>query len=153
MKVPPGNWFAPPGSNPSSGESNEAAEASDGKGRFRRLSERAGRNNSERRAGPETENAGADPPELWGRPTTMKEDERKNFIGPAGVFGDGMQAKGIRRNTGNPGGDRNKDQPATRERQAGPSGVTERSVVPVRSGNADGGKGPQLKGNATSDTG
>ena len=33
------------------------------------------------------------------------------------------------------------------ERQAGPSGVTERSEVPVRSGNADGGKGPQLRGN------
>ena len=71
----------------------------------------------------------------------MKEDERKNFIGPAGVFGDGMQAKGIRRNTGNPGGDRNKDQPATRERQAGPCGVAERSVVPMKLGNSGGGKG------------
>lgn len=77
----------------------------------------------------------------------MEEDERKSFIGPAGVFGDGMQAKGIRRNTGNPSGDRKKDQPATRERQAGPFGVTERLVVPVRLGNANGGKGPQLKGN------
>ena len=83
----------------------------------------------------------------------MEEHERESSIGPAGVFGDGMQAKGIRRNTGNPGGDCKRDQRAARERQAGPSGVTERSVVPVRSGNADGGKGPQLKGNATSDTG
>src|SRR5688572_21775880 len=93
---------------------------------FRRLCERAGRNESERRAGPETENAGADPPELWGRPTTMEEDERKNFIGPAGVFGDGMQAKGIRRNTGNPSDDGSRHQLATRERQAGSFGVAER---------------------------
>jgi len=40
-----------------------------------------------------------------------------------------------------------KDQLATRERQVGPFRVTERLVVPVKSGNADGGKGPQLKGN------
>jgi hypothetical protein len=80
----------------------------------------------------------------------MEENERTSSIGPAGVFGDGMQAKGIRRNTGSPGGDRKKDQPAARERQAGPFGVTERLVVPVRSGNADGGKGPQLKANARS---
>ena len=32
-KVPPGNWFAPPGSNRSSSGGNEAAEASDVKGR------------------------------------------------------------------------------------------------------------------------
>ena len=77
----------------------------------------------------------------------MDDPERKSSIGPAGVFGDGMQAQGIRRNTGNPGGDCKRDQLATRERQAGPCGVTERSVVPARSGNAEGGKGPQVKGN------
>ena len=38
------------------------------------------------------------------------------------------------------------DQPATRERQAGPYGVAERLVVPLKPGNAGGGKGPQLKG-------
>jgi len=68
-------------------------------------------------------------------------------------IGDGMQAKGIRRNTGNPIGDCNESQPAARERQAGPYGVAERPVLPVRSGNSDGGKGPQLKGNARSDKG
>ena len=35
-------------------------------------------------------------------------------------IGDGMQAKGTRRNTGSPSGDRGLDQLATRERQAGP---------------------------------
>ena len=47
-KVPPGNWFAPPGSNRSSSGGNEAAEASGVEGRFRRLGKYAGRNESER---------------------------------------------------------------------------------------------------------
>jgi hypothetical protein len=64
-----------------------------------------------------------------------------------------MYAKGIRRNTGSPCGDCNADQLAARERQAGPYGVAERPVVPARSGNSDGGKGPQLTGNAKSDKG
>jgi hypothetical protein len=67
--------------------------------------------------------------------------------------GDGMYAEETRGNTGSPNGDRGRDQLATRERQAGPSGVTERSVVPERSGNSGGGKGPQLKTNARSDKG
>ena len=45
----------------------------------------------------------------------------------------------------------NKDQLAARERQAGPCGVAERPAVPVKPGNAGRAKGPQLKGNATSD--
>src|SRR5437868_14559799 len=56
-----------------------------------------------------------------------------------------MQAKGTGCNTGSPSGDRGKDQLATRERQAGPCGVAERPVVPMKPGNAGGGKGPQLK--------
>ena len=42
------------------------------------------------------------------------------------------------------------DQPATRESQAGPYGVTERPVVLLKPSNAGGGKGPQLKENARS---
>ena len=34
VQVPPGNWFAPPGSNRSSGGGNEAVEAFDVKGRY-----------------------------------------------------------------------------------------------------------------------
>ena len=41
-------------------------------------------------------------------------------------------------------------QPDAREGQAGPSGVTERSVVPLMPGNAGGGKGPQFKVNVRS---
>ena len=40
------------------------------------------------------------------------------------------------------------DQLATRESQAGPFGVAERFVVPMKPGNGGGGKGPQLEVNA-----
>jgi len=45
------------------------------------------------------------------------------------------------------------DQLATRERQAGPYGVTEGLVVPTKPGNSGEGKEPQLKGNARSNKG
>ena len=67
--------------------------------------------------------------------------------------GDGKHAKLTSSNTGSPSGDRRCDQPATRERQAGPYGVTERSVLLMKLGNSSGGKGPQLKTNARSDEG
>src|SRR5260370_42383880 len=41
------------------------------------------------------------------------------------------------------------DQPEAREGQAGRLGMTERPVVPLKPGNAGGGKGPQFKTNAT----
>src|SRR6202162_5336664 len=45
------------------------------------------------------------------------------------------------------------DQPDAREGQAGRGGVAERLVVPLKPGNAGGGKGPQFKTNATSSEG
>ncbi len=42
------------------------------------------------------------------------------------------------------------DQPDAREGQTGRNGVTERLVVPLKSGNADGGKGPQFETSVTS---
>jgi len=56
--------------------------------------------------------------------------------------GDGKHAKLTSSNTGSPSGDRSLDQLATRESQAGPYGVTERLVLPVKPGNSGGGKGP-----------
>ena len=75
-EIPPGNWFAPPGSNRGSSGGDEAAEASGVEGRFRRLGEFAGRNERERCAGLEKVNAGADPPQLRGKRKSMGEDER-----------------------------------------------------------------------------
>ena len=45
------------------------------------------------------------------------------------------------------------DQPDAREGQAGRAGVAERLVVPLKPGNAGGGKGPQFKTDATSGEG
>jgi hypothetical protein len=64
-----------------------------------------------------------------------------------------MQAKGIRRNTGSPSGDRGVDQLAARERKAGLTGMAERLVVPKKPGNSGGGKGLQLKADARSNDG
>jgi len=80
-------------------------------------------------------------------------DERTVPTGPAGVLATACRQKGTRRNTGSPSGDRSRDQPATRKSQAGPSGVAERPAVLKKPGNAGGGKGPQLKGDAGSDKG
>src|SRR3989449_7692589 len=49
---------------------------------------------------------------------------------------------------GKPQGEVRDDQPDAREGQAGRSGVAERFVVPLKPGNAGGGKGPQFKTNA-----
>jgi hypothetical protein len=62
--------------------------------------------------------------------------------------GDGMVAEGFCSNTGSPAWwGAGEPQPATRERQAGPCWVAERLVVPVKPGNAGGGKEPWFKGN------
>ena len=82
----------------------------------------------------------------------MENDERTSFIGP-----DGVMAMACRQRR--PDATReapaviamNKDQLATRERQAGPCGVAERSAVLAKPGNAGGGKGPQLKTDARND--
>ena len=50
-------------------------------------------------------------------------------------IGDGMQAQGTRRNTGNPSGDNaERGQLTARESQVGPSGVAERLVLPMKPG-------------------
>ena len=84
----------------------------------------------------------------------MEMDERTSSIGPAGVMA--MACKQRR-----PDATRetpaviviNKDQLATRERQAGPCGAAERFVVPTKPGNSGGGKGPQFKTDERSDEG
>ncbi len=61
-KSRPATLVAPAGSNRSGGGGNETAGAFDGKSRLRRFREQAGRNASDRCAGPERLNVGADPP-------------------------------------------------------------------------------------------
>ena len=83
----------------------------------------------------------------------MESYERTSFHQTCRGIGDGMQAKGTRRNTGSPSGDRNMDPLATRERKAGLTGMAERLEVPTNPGNSGGGKEPQLKAEARSDDG
>ena len=77
--------------------------------------------------------------------------ERTRFHQSCRGIGDGMQAKGTIRNTGSPSGDGSSNQLAARERKAGPTGMAERLVVPLKPGNSGGGKGLQLKADARSD--
>src|SRR6266496_744082 len=56
--------------------------------------------------------------------------------------------QGKRTKHGKPQGVVSDDQPEAREGQAGRPGVAERFVVPLKPGNAGGGKGPQFKTNA-----
>jgi len=93
VKVPPGNWFAPPGSNQSSSGSNEAVGAFGVEGRVGDLASVC-RNVSERCAGPETGDAEADPPRIEGRPKTMEEYERKSSVGSAGVLATACRQRG-----------------------------------------------------------
>src|SRR5471032_2061029 len=61
--------------------------------------------------------------------------------------------QGKRTQHGRPQGVVRDDQPDAREGQAGRRGDAERFVVPLKPGNAGGGKGPQFKTNATSGEG
>ena len=85
-----------------------------------------------------------------GRPLTMEKHERIRFIGPAGVMATACKHRSP---------DATREAPAViavrinrqlREGQVGPSGVTERLVIPTKPGNSGGGKEPQLKTNAGS---
>jgi hypothetical protein len=83
----------------------------------------------------------------------MEIDERISSIEPAGVMAMACTHRRPDATREAPAVIAVMDQLATRERQAGPCGVTERSVVPRKPGNADGGKGPQLKTDAGSNEG
>ena len=92
-------------------------------------------------------------PEFGGRPKRMESYERINSIRPAGVLAMACRQRG-------PCATR--EVPAViavwinwqlaRDR-AGPTGMAERLVVPMKPGNSGGGKEPQLKGNARSNKG
>src|SRR5512135_3941802 len=67
----PATQVAPAGSNRSGGGGNETAEAFDVKGRYGDSASRQAVTCSERRAGLERRNVGADPPRKRGRPPSL----------------------------------------------------------------------------------
>ena len=136
---------APAGSNRSGGGGNETAEAFDGKDRIGDSASTQAVTCSERRAGLETGNVGADLAKGWGRPPSQLTGERLlPGCGPTGVMATACVHREIGCNTGNPSGGPT-DQLDAREGQAGPCGVADRSVVPTKPGNAGGGKGPDFR--------
>src|SRR5271166_3107288 len=83
-----------------------------------------------------------------GRLTRFGRVERSSTSGRcAGVLATAC-TQGKRTQHGKPQGVVSDDQPDAREGQAGRPGVAERFVVPLKPGNAGGGKGPQFKTDA-----
>ena len=124
-----------------------------------RSGDQAGRNASERRAGLETINVGADPALTRGRPLSLASRETGGIGRPMSDptqrshrgNDDGMPGAGDRKQHGKPQVVRARDpQLDAREGQAGLPGESERSIVPSKPGNAGGGKGPQFKVNGRS---
>ena len=76
---------------------------SDEMGRARRLSDHAGRNANERRAGLETSNAEADPPVTRGRPASVGKRATRAPAGSAGVMAAARMEEGDG-NMGSPDG-------------------------------------------------
>src|ERR1700693_1331407 len=74
-------------------------------------------------------------------------------LGPAGGVATACRHRGPDATREAPAGDRGGNHLEARESQAGPCGVAERSVVPTKPSNSGGGKGPQLKTDATSNKG
>ena len=96
---------------------------------------------SKRRAGLETRDAEADLPAKQGRLPSVGKRVTRAPTGSAGVLAAARMEGGNGRNTGSPVWWRGTRQPTAREGQVG-GRVAERPTVPVKSGNADRGKGP-----------
>src|SRR5439155_13185039 len=119
----------------------------------RRQRECAGRNASERRASLQKDDAQADPTTLSGKADTAGGNEQSNTPSRCAAVVATACTQGKRTQHGKPQGVVSDDQPDAREGQAGRPGVAERFVVPLKPGNAGGGKGPQFKTNAISGEG
>jgi len=114
---------------------------------------------SECRAGLESRDVGADPPVYRGRPTSAVTRETGGIGRPKSDQchrrshrgnGNGMSTQGKRLQHEKPQSVEARDlQPDAREGQAGPTGVADRLVVPLKPGNSGRGKEPEFK---TSDT-
>src|SRR5262249_5149453 len=102
------------------------------KGSRWRPREQAGRNVSERRIGPETLNAGADPADIWGRLVSSMSGEQPDPIdGPAGVVATACLHRRTNATREAPAV-ASARQPNARGGQVGPFGVSERSIVPMK---------------------
>jgi len=98
--------------------------------------------------------AGADAPEKRGKLSSLGKPSDKRTQRSRRGNGDGMHVHEDHAQHGKPHMVMARDhQPELREEQAGPYGVAERPVVPMKPGNAGRGKGPQFKVSAGSSAG
>jgi hypothetical protein len=104
------------------------------------------------------DDVGADPLTGWGRPSSLANRETVGIGRPTSDLtqrshrgnGNGMSTQGKHTQHGKPLLAEVRDfQPDAREGQAGPSGVTDRPVVPTKPGNSGRGKGPEFKTSVT----
>jgi hypothetical protein len=103
VRIPPGTGLLQPEAIGAVVCGNAAAEAFDGKGRLGRLREPTGRNASERRAGLEKQDVGADPAKGWGRPRSQNSPASNNSrLRSHRGNDDGMSEQEDHRNTGDP---------------------------------------------------
>jgi len=113
---------------------------------------------SERRAGPETGDAGADPPRIEGRPPStvarcLRQHERYALWILPGYWRGHVRTRRTDATREAPAVRACDPQPDARKGQAGPHEVAERPVVARKPGNSGGAKGPWLKVDAASDDG
>ncbi len=111
--------------------------------------DRGGRNASERRASLEKVVAQADPTLISGKVDSAGRSSKQYSSRCAGVVATAC-TQGKRTQHGKPLGVIEGDQLDAREGESGRLGVAERSVLPMKPGNAGGGKGPQVKTGAGS---
>ena len=105
MRVPPGNWIAPPGSNRSSRGGNKSAGAFGVEGCIGNLAIMQAVMEVNAEQAPKSEMQEPTSRLIEGRPTLMGEYERISHISPAGVVATACMKTWTRRNTGSPSGD------------------------------------------------
>src|SRR5262249_31626313 len=160
-KSRPANWVAPAGSYRSGGGGNETVEAFEkhvppGGAASRQAVTRV---NAEQAS--KVINVGADPPLKRGRLSSLANRETGGIGRPTSDLtqrshrgnGNGRPTHGGSLQHGKPDLAEARDlQPESREGQAGPSGVTDRLVVPRTPGNSGRGKEPEFKTGVTRGT-
>jgi hypothetical protein len=91
---------------------------------------------------PKPSDADADPAQTWGRLPSGTKRAKHARSESAGALVTACWQREFRCNTGDPARSSEKGQRTAREGRVRPGGKSDRSVVPMKPGNAGGGKGP-----------
>jgi hypothetical protein len=150
----PANSVAPAGSYRSGGGGNKAVGAFETNAPLGGAASRQAVTRVNAEQASKGSDVGADPLTGWGRPSSLANRETGGIGRPTSDLtqrshrgnGNGMSTQGKHTQHGKPLMAEARDlQPAAREGQAGPGGVTDRPAVPTKPGNSGRGKGPEFK--------